>query len=165
MSVPAAASPTPAPAPQGGPSTIDTTASDALQDALAAEHAAVWSYSLAVAFLPQSQLAQARADAEAHRVLRGAVEQTLTQIGSKPISAQPAYATPQPVTDGRSAAALAVVAETDALGAWRSVLERTTDRALRQAALSALTDGTLRCAQWRVVVNTPPAIPVFPGRP
>lgn len=148
-----------------GSSTIDPTAAAALQDALAAEHAALWVYSLIVAFLPTAQLALARADDEAHRELRGAVEATLTQIGTRPISAQPAYATPKPVTDGASAAALAVVAETDALGAWRSVAERTTDRGLRQAAINALSEGTLRCARWRAVVNTPPAIPTFPGRP
>lgn len=148
-----------------GTSTIDATAAAALQDALAAEHAALWVYSLILAFLPAARLPQARADDEAHRVLRGAVEQTLTQIGIRPVSAQPAYATPKPVTDGASAAAVAVVAETDALAAWRSVVERTTDRGLRQAALTTLTDGTLRCAQWRAVVNASPAIPTFPGRP
>jgi hypothetical protein len=57
-----------------------------------------------------------------------------------------------------------VVAETDALAAWRSVLERTTDRALRQAALDALTDGTLRCTRWRTATDSLPAVPVFPGR-
>ncbi len=149
----------------GTSSTIDPTAAAALQDALGAEHAALWVYSLILAFLPAEQLDRARADEQAHRVLRGAVEQTLTQIGTRPVSAQPAYATPKPVTDGASAAAVAVVAETDALAAWRSVVERTSDRGLRQAALTALTEGTLRCAQWRAVVNTPPAIPTFPGRP
>lgn len=147
-----------------GVSTIDETATAALQDALAAEHAALWCYGLAGAFLDEPQAAQARDDAAAHRALRSAVETTLSQIGVRAVSAQPAYATPQPVTDAASAAALAVVAETDALAAWRSVLERTTDRPLRQAALDALTEGTLRCARWRVVTNTPPAIPVFPGR-
>ena len=146
-------------------STLDESAIDALQDALAAEHAALWCYALTVAFLPPTQLAQARSDAEEHRVLRGAVEQTLTEVGARPVSAQPAYATPQPVVDGPSAAALALVAETDALAAWRSVLERTTDRGLRQAALDALTAATLRCARWRVVVGSPPAIPIFPGSP
>lgn len=145
-------------------STIDEGATDALQDALAAEHAALWCYGLAVAFLDEPQAVQARDDAEAHRVLRSAVEATLSQIGARAVSAQPAYATPQPVVDSPSAAALALVAETDALAAWRSVLERTTDRGLRQAALDALTTGTLRCARWRVVTSTPPAIPVFPGR-
>lgn len=146
-------------------STVDATATEAVQNALAAEHAALWAYSLAVAFLPQASLRQARADTEAHRVLRGAIEQTLAELGARPVSAQPAYAIPRPVTDGPSAAALAVVAETDALAAWRSVLERTTYRELRTAALDALTQGTLRCARWRVVTGDNPAIPIFPGRP
>jgi len=144
-------------------SVIDERATDALQAALAAEHAALWSYGLAIAFLGPQERAQARDDAAAHRTLRAAVETTLSDIGARAVSAQPSYATPQPVVDAASAAALAVVAETDALGAWRSVLERTTDRPLRQAALDALTQGTLRCARWRVVVGSPPAIPVFPG--
>jgi hypothetical protein len=152
------------PPPPGGP-TIDKTAMAALQNALAAEHAALWCYTLIPAFLPPDQITQADADADAHRKLRGAVEQTLSLYGAQPVSAQPAYHTPQPVVDGPSAAALAVVAETDALTAWLSVVEHTTDRQLRQASLSALTSGTLRCARWRVVVRTPPAIPIFPGRP
>jgi Domain of unknown function (DUF4439) len=147
------------------PSRIDPTATDALQHALAAEHAALWVYSLVLAFLPAAQLKQARDDDEAHRELRSQIQQTLTQLGTRPISAQPAYAVPQPVTDGPSAVALAVVAETDALAAWRSVVERTTDRGLRQAALIALTAGTLRCARWRAALDNAPAIPIFPGRP
>ena len=144
---------------------LDQTAVAALQNALAGEHAAIWCYALAVAFLSGDDAARAREDERAHRELRNQVEETLTQLGAPAVSAQPAYATPRPVTDAASAAALAVVAETDALTAWRSVLERTNDRALRQAALDTLTAGTLRCARWRVVVGTPPAIPVFPGRP
>ena len=146
------------------PSTIDETAVAGLQDALAAEHAALWCYGLAVAFLGPQQGAQAREDSAEHLRLRAALETTLTQVGARPVSAQPAYATPQPVTDAASAAVLAVVAETDALAAWRSVLERTTDRALRQAALDALTAGALRCARWRAATDTLPAVPVFPGR-
>ena len=144
---------------------LDQTAVAALQNALAAEHAAIWCYALAIAFLSGDDAARAREDERAHRELRNQVEETLTQLGAPAVSAQPAYATPRPVTDAASAAVLAMVAETDALAAWRSVLERTNDRALRQAALDTLTAGTLRCARWRVAVGTPPAIPVFPGRP
>jgi len=144
---------------------IDDTAIAALQNTLAAEHAAVWCYALAVAFLNGSDAERAREDEDAHRELRNQIVRTLSQLGTPPVSAQPAYDTPEPVTDAASAAALAVVAETDALVAWRSVLERTEDRALRQAALDALTAGTLRCARWRLAVGTPPAIPPFPGRP
>lgn len=136
---------------------------DALQGALAAEHAALWCSALAIAFLAPEQLEQARADAAVHREQRGAIEEALTRLGARPGSAEPAYATPRPVVDGASAAALLVVAETDGLAAWRSVLERTTDRDLRMFAMNALNAGTLRCARWRTAVGASPAIPAFPG--
>lgn len=146
-------------------SRLDEAALAALQDVLATEHAALWSYALAVAFLGPDQATAARDDATAHRELRGAVEATLTQVGQRPVAAQPAYATPQPVVDAPSAATLLAAAETDAAAAWRSVLERGTDRGLRRAGMDALTDTTVRCARWRVVVGAAPAVPVFPGRP
>jgi hypothetical protein len=149
----------------GGSARLDDVAVGALQDVLGTEHAALWCYSLAVAFLPPARVATARTDAAAHRELRAQIEVTLTQLGQRPVSAQPAYATPQPVTDAASAAALLVTAETDAAAAWRSVLERSTDRALRRAGLQGLTDTAARCARWRAVVGTQPAVPVFPGRP
>jgi Domain of unknown function (DUF4439) len=149
-----------------GGARLDDAAVGALQDVLATEHAALWSYALAVAFLvAPDQLAAARTDSAAHRELRAAVEVTLTQVGQRPVSAQPAYATPKPVVDAASAATLLVTAETDAAAAWRSVLERSADRALRRAGLDALTDTTARCARWRAAVGTTPAVPVFPGRP
>jgi hypothetical protein len=146
-------------------STIDGQAAQALQVALGAEHAALWCYSFAGAFLAEPQLGQARRDADVHRQLRSRVEQTLSQIGQRPVSAQPAYATPQPVTDAASAARLVEVAESDCLTSWRALMEQTTDQGLRQAGLTALSDGAVRCARWRTVVGTTPAIPVFPGRP
>ncbi len=149
----------------GGPARIDDAAVAALQDVLAAEHAALWSYALAVAFLGSDQLAPARTDAAAHRELRAAVEVTLTQVGQRPVSAQPAYGTPQPVVDAPSAAGLLVTAETDSAAAWRSLLERAADRGLRRAGLDALTDTAARCARWRAAVGATPAVPVFPGRP
>ena len=144
---------------------LDDVAVGALQDVLGTEHAALWSYSLAVAYLPPQQLADARADAAAHRERRAQIESTLTQLGQRPVSAQPAYATPQPVTDAASAAALLVTAETDGASAWRSLLERSPDRSLRRVGLKGLTETAARCARWRGVVGTDPAVPVFPGRP
>ena len=144
---------------------LDDAAVAALQDVLASEHAALWCYALAVAFLGPDQLAAARTDAAAHRELRAAVEVTLTRVGQRPVSAQPAYRTPQPVSDAPSAAGLLVTAETDVAVAWRSLLERGADRGLRRAGLDALTDTTARCARWRAVIGTNPAVPAFPGRP
>jgi hypothetical protein len=146
-------------------STIDGPATQALQAVLGAEHAALWCYSLAVAFLVEPQQGQARRDADVHRELRSRIEQTLTQLGQRPVSAQPAYATPQPVTDPASAARLLIVAETDCLTSWRALLEQTPDQGLRDAGLKALIDATARCARWRAATGTTPAVPVFPGRP
>ena len=106
-----------------GGTRLDEAAVGALQDVLATEHAALWSYALAVAFLAPP-VAAARTDAAAHRELRGAARPPSPSSGKRPVSAQPAYATPQPVTDAASAAALLVTAETDAAAAWRSLLER-----------------------------------------
>ena len=145
-------------------SALDRGSLDALQGTLATEHAALWCFSLAVAFLPGDQLEQARRDEVAHRALRATLERMLAAAGVPAVSALPAYAPPQPVTDGPSAAALVVVAEGDTLAAWRSLIEHTSDRELRRTALGVLEDGTLRCARWRTAVGTQPAIPPFPGR-
>jgi hypothetical protein len=142
---------------------IDDAAIAALQAALAAEHAALWSYTLVLAFVPADQAAVARSDIESHRTLRGQVEQTLTDVGARPVSAQPAYTTPVPVTDTVSAGRLAVAAEADVLAAWRSVLEHTEDVQLRAAAFKALTEGTGRAARWRAATGTLPVIPSLPG--
>lgn len=144
---------------------IDDASVDALQGALATEHAALWSYALAVAFLPDDQAVQARLDADAHRELRTRVAETITDVGTRPVSAQPAYDPPRPVVDAVSAAALAAVAEADTMAAWRSVLERTTFQELRTVAITTLTAATVRCARWRQVTGEAPAVPDFPGRP
>jgi hypothetical protein len=144
---------------------LDDVAVGSLQDALGAEHAALWSYALALAFLTPGQVTEARTDAAEHRELRAKIEATLTQLGQRPVSAQPAYETPEPVTDAPSAAGLLVTAETDAAAAWRSVLERSADRSLRRAGLRALTETAARCARWRGTIGAEPAVPVFPGRP
>jgi Domain of unknown function (DUF4439) len=143
---------------------LDRGSIDALQDALATEHAALWSYSLAVAFLPAEQLEQARDDEAAHRALRGSVQRTLAAAGARAVSALPAYAPPRPVVDAASAAELVVVAEGDTLAAWKSVVEHTSDRELRRMAIGVMEDGTLRCARWRGVLGVLPAVPLFPGR-
>jgi hypothetical protein len=142
---------------------ISADAITALQGALAAEHAALWSYTLILAFVPPDQENQARQDIDAHRTLRSQIEQTLTDVGARPVSAQPAYATPEPVVDAPSAGRLAVTAETDALAAWRSVLEHTTDAQLRTAAFKALATGTVRVTRWRAATGMVPVVPSLPG--
>lgn len=144
--------------------TLPQVTVEALQRALASEHAAQWAYKMALAFVPADWADHARADIEAHTTLRGQITQTLSEVGQRPVSAQPAYEPPQPVVDAASAGALLVSAETDVIAAWRSVTERSGQVALREAGLKAMTECTGRLAYWRTVTERSPVIPVFPGR-
>ncbi|WP_018334701.1 DUF4439 domain-containing protein [Actinomycetospora chiangmaiensis] len=138
---------------------------DAAQAALGAEHAAVWCYGLATAFLPASA-AQPLADAAlAHRQRRDALIAQLEAAGQPPVPAAAAYATPRPVTDAASAAALLVVAEDDVATAWRAVLERTDDRGLRTTGVGAMTAAATTGRRWRVLAGITPSVAPLPGTP
>jgi hypothetical protein len=139
---------------------------DALQGALAAEHAAIWAYGLVEAFVPGALNAQLTEAASAHQARRNAAERVLIDAGASPVPPEPGYLTPEPVTDAASALRLAITAETDATAAWRSVIERSqADPDLRGAALDALTEAAVRATRWRATANLSPLTVPFPGAP
>ena len=139
---------------------------DALQAALATEHAAVWVYGLAGAFLPDELVGQLRQAAGAHQARRDATERTLIDAGAQPVPAEPGYLMPEPVTDAASALRLLIIAETDTAAAWRSVLERSPAEPIqRTAALDALTQAAVRATRWRAVAGITPLTVPFPGTP
>jgi hypothetical protein len=49
--------------------------------------------------------------------------------------------------------------------AWRAVLDRTDDAALRKTALEALTGSAVQAAKWRRVIGSAPTTPALPGKP
>lgn len=149
---------------QGGAALPKETV-DALQQALSAEHAAVWVYGLVSAFLPDSYDKGVAKGMSAHRDRRDATERLLAAATITPISPEPAYTTPQPVTDKDSAVAVLAVAEDDATVAWRAVLDRADDPGVRQAALEALTEAAVRGTHWRQDAGTEPAAQAMPGQP
>ena len=137
---------------------------DAVQGALAAEHAAVWTYGLVSAFITGAQQEAAVADgANAHRARRDATERWLRDAGATPRPPAAAYLPPQPVDGAASAIAALIAAETDACLAWRGVLERTDDGGLRQSALDALTVSAVRATRWRKAAGLTPASIALPG--
>jgi hypothetical protein len=138
---------------------------DALQGALGTEHAAIWAYGLAGAFLPAASDPALTKGAEVHTARRDAVTATLKTSGAAPKSAEPGYSTPQPLTNQSSAFVLLVAAETDVVAAWRSVLEHTSDSGLRKTALGSLTDAAVRAMSWRQVAGQTPSTPPLPGQP
>lgn len=155
----------PTPPPSQGPTSLPDDAAQATQDALSAEHAALWVYGLVSAFLPADYGTALQEASNAHRARRDATELLLSGAGQNPRSAEAAYVPPQPVTDQASAIAVLVVAETDVTVAWRAVLERTDDKTLRTAGLAGLTDAAVRATRWRRAAGQTPATPPLPGTP
>ncbi len=143
----------------------------ALQGALATEHAAVWAYGVVSAFAPPELADQVDEAATAHRSRRDATERVLSDTGVEPVTAEPAYRTPDPVTDLTGALLLAVTAEDDTAAAWRSVIERCgalEDHAqsqLRTAALDALIGAAVRASRWRAAAGVSVPTEPFPGAP
>lgn len=138
----------------------------ALQEALAAEHAAVWVYGVAGAFVSGELVRRLDDAATAHQARRDATERMLIDTGAQPVPSEPGYLTPEPVTDTASALRMVIVAETDAAAAWRSVVERSpADPDLRGAALEALTAAAVRATRWRAATGTTPMTVPFPGAP
>ena len=137
---------------------------DALQRALAAEHAAIWAYGLAGAFLPAGSRPALAKGSEAHTVRRDATITTLKNAGATPKAAEPGYSVPHPLTNQSSAFTLLVAAETDTVSSWRSVLEHTSDSDLRKTTLDAMTDAAVRAMTWRQSGGQTPSTPPLPGQ-
>lgn len=138
----------------------------ALQGALGAEHAAVWVYGVAGAFVPGTLAGRIDEAVTAHQAWRDTTERMLLGAGAPPIPSEPGYLTPEPVTDAPSALRLVITAETDVAAAWRSVVERSpADPDLRGAALEALTAAAVRATRWRAAAGTIPMTVPFPGAP
>ncbi|XVV08028.1 ferritin-like domain-containing protein [Actinosynnema sp. CA-248983] len=135
---------------------------DAVQDALAAEHAAVWTYGLVSAFIEQQAAAVAEG-ALAHRSRRDTTERWLRDKAATPRPPAPAYLPPQPVDSAASAIAALIAVETDACVAWRGVLERTEDAELRKSSLDALTTSAIRATRWRKIAGVSPVSIALPG--
>jgi hypothetical protein len=87
----------------------------------------------------------------------------LKDRGATPNPPAAAYLPPSPVSNGPSALAALVAAEQDTCAAWRGVLERTDDAALRTTALEALTTAAVRATRWRKAAGTSPASITMPG--
>jgi hypothetical protein len=152
--------PTPTPAPTGPGGSVD-----ALQTALAAEHAVVWGYGVVGGRADDALLPAVRAADSAHRARRDGTAALVLRYGGDPVVTEPSYALPFPVPDRRAALRLAVHLEQGAAAAWRYAVEATEDRAVRRVALAALTDAAVRATRWRLLVAPAAPTVAFPGAP
>ncbi|MGB9376564.1 MAG: ferritin-like domain-containing protein [Mycobacteriales bacterium] len=138
-------------------------ATEALQLALAAEHATIWGYGIVGALVPPAEQPLARAADVAHRARRDRLTMALAARTPSPTPAAPSYELPFAVTDAASAHRLAVHLEERLAAVWRAALGSVTDLPDRQLAMSALVDAATRAVQWRQRVPGAAVTVAFPG--
>ncbi|MEP7026723.1 MAG: DUF4439 domain-containing protein [Actinomycetota bacterium] len=142
-------------------------ATGALQAALAAEHAAVYGYGVAGAYLSGTAMTAATADWVAHQQARDTLETMLRRRGAQPATAAAAYQLPSPVHDAAGAVSLAVLLENRVAAAYLGVVA-VSDTALRQFGARGVSAAAARAASWRGRTVAFPGFPagtVAPARP
>lgn len=152
----------PAPTGTGEPGSARAETA-ALQDALAAEHAAVWGYGTVGAALPAGSRSAVGAAAEAHRTLRDQVSALLTDRGADPVPTEAAYQLPFPVLSAVDAARLAVQLEGGTTAAWVWVLDQAAERSTRELAVGAAAGAEVRAVAWRQQAGLTPVTTATPG--
>jgi hypothetical protein len=130
----------------------------ALQQALAAEHAAVYAYGVVGARLPVSRRAGARSALDAHQARRDALVALVSAAGAEAVAAEPGYALPRPVRTASDAETLAVLVEERVAATYADVVA-SADGQIRRLAATALREAAVRAALWRDA-----SVP-FPGLP
>ncbi|MCX4687974.1 ferritin-like domain-containing protein [Kitasatospora purpeofusca] len=170
-----AAAAAPAPSTSSSPSTsaspsASTTASASaagtaapFQDALGAEHAAVYGYGVVGARVTDDgQRTAARTSLAAHQARRDAWQRLLTGAGATPGPAAAGYQLPFPVTDAASAGRLAAHLETR-LATVYADLVAAVPTAQRPLAADALRESALRARQWGAAPTAFPGLADTPA--
>ena len=157
---------TPTPPPPSG--AVVSGAVAALQRVLAAQHAAVYAYSvIGVHLSDPAQIGQARSLQEQHRTLRDQVSSEIAARNATPQAAAPSYSPDEPVTDAAGAQRWALSIEQGCAAGYRAQLAASASddnpAAERTAALAGLT-GAARDAQfWRQLLTPATPTAAFPG--
>lgn len=150
------------PTTTGGPRSAEDTA---LQQALAAAHAAVWGYGVVGAALPEAARGPVDEARAAHRDVRDQLTALLDSRGVAPVPTQAAYALPFPVRSSVDAAALAVTLEEGVAAAWAWVLDQAGERSTPEQGVAVLGATEVRAVRWRVAAGRMPVTSAFLGLP
>lgn len=136
------------------------SAVDALQAALAGEHACVYGYGLVGAHAGDSDLA--RSAYELHRARREPVGHLIRLRDGEPVAALPAYETPFPVHGSSAAHDLAALLERRLAAIYLDLVGITTLPGLRSFAATALTESAELAARWSGETTALPGIDPIP---
>ncbi|MFF4783821.1 ferritin-like domain-containing protein [Streptomyces griseorubiginosus] len=121
---------------------------EALQEALAAEHAAVYGYGVVGGRIGAARRTEAVAAYDSHRARRDSLARAIGDLGGTPVAASAAYALPFPVPDAAAAVRFAAVLEDRVAGVYADVV-RATEGERRGTAADALREAAVRAVRWR----------------
>ena len=138
---------------------------EALNAALAAEHAAVWGYGVVGAALAADKRTLAAAAENAHRDARDGLVALIAERGAEPVEAEGGYELPFPVLSEVDAATLAVTLEDGVSAAYVRVLGDAAETTTRELAVDALGATEVRAVTWRTRAEKTPVTEPFPGLP
>ncbi|WP_406056579.1 ferritin-like domain-containing protein [Kribbella sp. NBC_00889] len=111
---------------------------EALQAALAGEHAALYGIGVAGGKLSGARFRSATDAYELHRLNRDRLSQLVVAAGETPAAAEPAYDLPQAVTNAATAAALILLIERRLAAVYGDLVESAEKPAVRSFAVNGL---------------------------
>ncbi|MEZ5116326.1 MAG: ferritin-like domain-containing protein [Candidatus Nanopelagicales bacterium] len=120
---------------------------EALEAAVAGEHAAVYAYGLVGGRLPADQQGRARSALDAHRARRDRLRARVVALGGTPPPAAIAYDPPFPVIDAESARALAAYVEDRLVPVYADLAAAVTGDERTEAVLTAR-EAAVRAVAW-----------------
>ena len=134
-----------------------------LQRVLAAEHAAIYAYGVAGAFLPGEAQREARSAHAGHHARRDRLAARIADSGEIPAAPAPIYDLPAPVTDPATARALVTMVEERLAAVWADAVA-IPGPDFRQVAALTLQETAVRAARWRGASVAFPGLPERSGR-
>lgn len=141
-----------------------TAATDALQAALAGEHAATYGYGVVGARLDKPQQPAALDALARHRQRRDTLAAQVRARGVVPVAAEPAYDLPFPVRDANAARRLAALVEDRLVSRYIVLLGADEDRRVRRVAVAAAQESAAAAVTWRLQAGDHSPGSAFPGR-
>ncbi|TCC23939.1 ferritin-like domain-containing protein [Kribbella speibonae] len=121
---------------------------EALQAALAGEHAAMYGVGVAGGKLSGARYRSATDTFESHRDNRDHLSALLVAAGETPVAAEPAYDLPRPVTNTATATALILVIERRIAAVYGDLVEAAEQPAVRAFAIESLLGAATSQLSW-----------------
>jgi hypothetical protein len=121
---------------------------EALQAALAGEHAALYGVGVAGGKLSGARFRAATDSYEQHRSSRDQLSALVVAAGETPVAADPAYDLPQAVTNAAGAAALILLIERRVAAVYGDLVEAAEQPAVRSFAIESLLSAASAQIAW-----------------